>query len=506
MSDPVVVWEPQVQQAKFITCPADDVGFGGARGGGKSDGLIGDHINHSNLYGQHAIGLCIRRQRTELLELMERFKQVCTPLGFKWYEQDKVLKSPQGGRLRFSYLESDGDADAYQGHSYTRVYVEEAGTFPNEAPVNKLMATLRSGNGVPCQLKATTNPGGPGHQWVKARYNLSGRPTTPIIQHYEFINPFTKRKIPKVRVFIPSKVVDNKYLGDDYVANLYQTGSEQLVDAWVHGDWDVIQGAFFDCWNYERHVLTPFEIPAHWLRFRSGDWGSAKPASIGWWAVAGDDFDNGRGRIVPRGALVRYREWYVASGPNTGLKLTAEQVALGILEREPPEERALIKYSVLDPAAFANDGGPSIAERMATETKGKISWVRADNKRVSRKGAMGGWDQMRQRLVGDEQGRPMAYCFNTCKDSIRTIPALQHDPDNPEDLDTDGEDHAGDEWRYACMSRPWIPKQKAEVEKPKYAYTAETGSEGRPKIATGMTWNEMMKRHVASRNFHRKFG
>ena len=80
-----------------------------------------------------------------------------------------------------------------------------------------------------------------------------------------------------------------------------------------------------------------------------------------------------------------------------------------------------------------------------------------------RRGAMGGWDQMRGRLVGHD-GVPMIYCFSTCADSIRTIPVLQHDPMRAEDLDTKSEDHAADDWRYACMSRPWI-KQKPEEEK-----------------------------------------
>jgi hypothetical protein len=162
------------------------------------------------------------------------------------------------------------------------------------------------------------------------------------------------------------------------------------------------------------------------------------------------------GGILPRGAMVRYREWYGRKGPNEGLKLTAEEVAHGILSKEQPGEK--IAYSVLDPAAFAVDGGPSIAERMA---KVGATFRRADNKRVSQLGALGGWDQMRQRMKG-EDGRPMIYCFSTCTDSIRTIPALQHDPDKPEDLDTDGEDHAADEWRYGCMSRPYQPHKAAD--------------------------------------------
>jgi hypothetical protein len=155
--------------------------------------------------------------------------------------------------------------------------------------------------------------------------------------------------------------------------------------------------------------------------------------------------------------LVRYREWYGAASPNVGLKLPAEEVADGIIARETDEPRDIegkpaISYGVMDPAAFASDGGPSIAERMATR---RIFFRRADNARVSSRGAMGGWDQVRARLIGDGE-RPMIYFFSTCKDSIRTLPALQHDQNKPEDVDTENEDHAPDEIRYACMSRPYI--------------------------------------------------
>ncbi len=474
----VVLWDAQPKQAAFISCPCDDVAFGGARGGGKSDAVIGDWGSHEDLYHEHAIGLALRRERTQLIELIERAKQILVPIGHKWHEQDKYFRGPNGGRLRFAYLENDSDADAYQGHGYTRVYIEEVGTFPSESPVAKLMATLRSGHGVPCQMKSTCNPGGPGHQWVKARYRLDTNPGGMEIYRFEFTNPFTKKKIEKTRVFIPSKVVDNKYLGDDYVANLFQVGSDNLVKAWLTGDWSVIEGAFFPEWSTDKHVIRPFEIPANWLRFRSGDWGSAKPFSIGWWAVAGDEFllpglssterEAGMAtRVLPRGALIRYREWYGASSPNVGLKLPAEDVAQGIIERERDEPRdiegnAAITYGVLDPAAFASDGGPSIAERMSSR---KVFFRRADNARVSARGAMGGWDQLRARLMGDGE-RPGIYFFSTCRDTIRTLPALQHDTKKPEDVDTESEDHAPDEIRYACMSRPYVkqvtikPEQK----------------------------------------------
>lgn len=462
---PVTIWRPQPRQSAFITCPADDVGFGGARGGGKSDGVVGDWCQHENIYGQHAIGMAFRKERTQLTELIERAKQILRPIGHVWHEQDKYFRGPKGGRLRFTYLESDSDADAYQGHSYTRLYPEEMGTFPSETPINKLQATLRSGNGVPCQMKGTCNPGGPGHQWVKSRYRLDTHPQGFELFESEFINPFTKKKVTKTRMFIPSKVTDNSFLGDDYVANLFQVGSDNLVRAWLEGDWSVVEGAFFDCWSTGRHVLRPFAIPDDWLRFRSADWGFARPFSVGWWAVAGDDYSHD-GHVIPRGAIIRYREWYGCNGtPNEGVRLPAEQVGAGIRERETGDR---ISYGVLDPAAFASDGGPSIAERMARGTTGSngVTFRPADNKRVSQRGAMGGWDQMRARMIGDPDGRPMLYAFSTCRDFVRTVPALQHDSAKPEDLDTDAEDHAADDGRYGCMSRPWIPVAAKAKAKP----------------------------------------
>jgi hypothetical protein len=230
------------------------------------------------------------------------------------------------------------------------------------------------------------------------------------------------------RVFIPSRVDNNRHIDvEAYKQRLRASGSQELVRAWLDGDWSVTMGAFFDCWNSTRHIVPPFEIPKDWLRFRSMDWGSASPFSVGWWAIVQDDHALANGGIVlPRGCMVRYREWYgMRPGePNVGLKLHAEEVGNAIAEREQGESIALFR--------------------------------RADNTRVPARGAMGGWDQVRSRLVGDGDGRPMIVTFATCTDSIRTIPILQHDPDRPEDVMTDSEDHAGDEWRYACMSRPWV--------------------------------------------------
>ncbi len=434
---PEIIWRPQPgPQAALVRCPVYEIFYGGARGGGKTDGMLGKNAVKAQQYGKNQKGIFFRRELPQLEAAIERAKEIYLPLGWMWKEQPKTFVAPNGATLKFRPLERDADAEKYQGHDYTDLYFEELTNYPDPKPVNKLKATLRSAAGVPVQFHATGNPGGPGHQWVRERY------ITPAVQGFEVLTDADGNE----RVFIPAKVQDNQILlksDPNYISRLRQSGSESLVRAWLEGDWDVIEGAYFDCWN-SKLVIQPFEVPEHWLRFRSFDWGSARPFSVGWWAIASEDFVSSDGRI-PKGAMVRYREWYGKSSANVGLKLTAEQVGQGITERTDEE----IAYSVADPAIFAEDGGPSIAERMG------IPWRPADNKRVARQGHIGGWDQMRDRMVGEDD-RPMIYCFNTCSDSIRTIPVLQHDQNKPEDLDTNGEDHAADEWRYACMSRPWI--------------------------------------------------
>lgn len=471
-------WQPNPgPQSALVVCPVFEVLFGGARGGGKTEGMLGEFINHADRYGEHAIGLMLRRERTQLVETIERSRAIYTKLGAKFHEQDKMWRFPNGARLRFAYLERDADAEAYQGHSYTRVYIEELTNFPDPKPVMKLMATLRSGAGVPCGFRATANPGGPGHTWVKARY-IDPDPRGWV----RITDPASGLE----RIFIPSRVTDNRHLDEGYIARLRASGSEALVKAWLDGDWSVIEGAFFDCFSTARHVLEPFQLPDDWLRFRSGDWGSARPFSIGWWAVVGDDTALGGGRMLPRGAMVRYREWYGASAPNVGLRYTAEEVAEGIKQRERDEK---VSYGVLDPAAFAVDGGPSIAERMM---RVGVPWRPADNKRVAKLGALSGWDQMRQRMKGDHEGRPMLFVFDTCKDFIRTVPSLQHDPDHPEDLDTDGEDHVADEARYGCMSRPWIRKNPDEKPPEEPHFTAQGGL----RVPTIKHFNDLHRRRT----------
>lgn len=465
----------------LLSCPVFEVFYGGARGGGKTESSIGDWLQHSAEYGEGAIGIFVRRKLTQLAEVIARTKQLFPKLGAKYNEQQKTWTMANGARLKFVYLERDSDAEEYQGHSYTRIYVEELTNFPSPSPINKLRATLRSGTGVPVGMRLTGNPGGPGHNWVKARYIDPCPAGYKIITEEEEIEVEGVRSTVSLsRVFIPSKLGDNTLLMKNdptYILRLRQSGSEQLVKAWLEGNWDIIDGAFFDEWDEALHVLDAREwlpqLKPNWLRFRSFDWGSAKPFSCGWYALVEEELMHA-GRTLPKGALVKYREWYGASGPNKGLKMTADLVADGIVLREAGDR---VRYGVADPAIYIRDGGPSIAETMAIH---RCSWRRADNKRKA------GAEQLRQRLVGSN-GLPMLYFLDCCEDSIRTIPVLQHDETDPEDVDTEAEDHAYDETRYAVMARPWLPRPPAPPVRTL------------PKLPQEMTINELIERRRSLR-------
>jgi len=461
-----VAWSPQPgPQTDAITadwCP--ELFYGGAAGGGKSDFLLGDFLQDVPTYGQYWQGVVFRRTYNELEDLLRRAREIFPISGGSWHEQAKTWSWANGASLRMRYIERDHDATRYQGHAYTWIGWDELTQWPTDYGYRFLRARLRSAHNIHTKrIRAAANPGGVGHHWVKAYF------VDPAPGGYEpILDPVTKHR----RLFIPAKLRDNKILlasDPTYADRLRGLSSDSMVRAWLEGDWTVIEGAYFDCWRYDKHVTDPFPVPREWARFRSMDWGSARPFSVGWWAIVTDDYKVPDGRVLPRGAIVRYREWYGAASINIGLKMTAEEVAEGISEREDQET---LRYGVLDPACFREDGGPSIAERM---NKVLIRHKRrpfhaADNARVPQRGSMGGWDQMRARLVGFDE-LPMIYCFATCAASIRTIPALQHDVTKMEDVNTEGEDHAADEWRYACMSRPFSPVKKVETKAVRIGYT-----------------------------------
>jgi hypothetical protein len=431
-----------------------------------SDAILGKYLIKSGRYGKDFNAIFFRKEMPQADDLIDRAKELYIPAGAYWREQAREFRMPGGGRIRFRPLENVTDAQKFQGQSLSDAAVEEAGNYPEPGPIDLLFGVLRSKAGVPTQLLLTANPGGPGQFWLKHRY----------------IDPAPKGMVPLVRklpngsthisIFIPSRVQDNLILmrnDPKYIDRLYLVGSEALVRAWLEGDWTIVAGAYFPEFSLEKHVVRPQELPRYWHRFRSFDWGSARPFAVHWWAVSDGELPK-----YPRGSLVCYREWYGAQTdengntvPNTGLRLTAEEVADGILKREEGDAYAnRTMGGVADPSIFTQDGGPSIADRMAAR---KVFFREADNSRVAKLGALGGWDQLRARLKGDGE-KAAIYWFSTCRDVIRTLPMLQHDPGRAEDVNTESEDHCADGTRYACMSRPYTAPLPEDMEPEKDGY------------------------------------
>ena len=222
------------------------------------------------------------------------------------------------------------------------------------------------------------------------------------------------------------------------------------------GDWGIAEGQYFNQWETSKHVIEPFKIPEGWAKFRSMDWGQAKPYAVLWWAV---DYD---------GNLYCYRELYGWGGkPNVGTGETAKEVAEKICQLEKRSEK--VQGGVLDNACWARTGvtGPTIEEEInMTLIKHKLIPFHK-----SSKGRIEGANAFKQRLVGNEMKdgsfKPAIYFFKTCYNCIRTIPMLGHDKHDPEKYDSTGEDHAADSCIYACLSRPFSPT-RAKMKRDSY--------------------------------------
>ncbi len=462
-----IIWEPNPgPQSYLLSCRIHEVFFGGARGGGKTDGMLADFLLHAQLWGVDAIGVFFRRRLPQLEEVIRRSFALFVRLGAVYYVQSKTWVFPNGAILKFRYLERTQDAEEYQGHAYTWICFEEITQWPSPDPINRLRAVLRppSGRSVPIYFRCTGNPGGAGHLWVKERYVAPKRTGYKVI-----VDPETGLK----RVFIPSLPDDNpKLLLSDpfYKLRLRQVGSSSLVKAWLEGDWDVVSGGFWDdIWSQDRHLLRhdKIKIPESWTFRRSFDWGSSKPASTGFWAECNGDQPINSPVYIPRGSMVRVGEWYTVAkkrdgscDPNVGLKYTNEQLGAGIAQRSVSKaffgaQGRQWRGCTADPSIWNKLGDRSIYDGMREGAAKKpyehsLIFEQADNDRRT------GWSEMRAMLENALPARPESpglWVMDNCVDWLRTVPTLQRDEKKTDDIDTDAEDHCADETRYAVMHR-----------------------------------------------------
>ena len=437
-----VIFQPNKgPQTEFLSSTEREVLYGGSAGGGKSYAMLADPVRYFN--NPHFRGLLIRRTTEELRELISVSKQLYPQAipNIRFMERDKTWVAPSGATLWMSYLDRDDDVTRYQGQAFSWIGFDELTQWGSPYPFDYMRSRLRTakGSGLDLYQRATSNPGGAGHSWVKkmfidpAPHNTSfwatDLETGQILQmpkgHSQEGKPLFKRR------FIPATLFDNPYLAEDgmYEANLLSLPEYQRKQL-LEGNWDVNEGAAFPEWNRQIHVVEPYNIPNSWTKFRACDYGYGSHTGVVWLAV------------TPSEQLVVYRELYAS-------RVLATDLADMVLEAE--QEDGTIRYGVLDSSLWhkRGDTGPSLAEQMII--KG-CRWRPSDRSKGSR---IAGKNEIHRRLQVDEfTEEPRIVFFNTCTNIISQLPSIPLDKNNSEDVDTKAEDHLYDALRYGVMTRP----------------------------------------------------
>lgn len=437
--------------------PEDEALYGGAAGGGKSDALVMEALRQVHIPYYKA--LILRKTYPQLSELVDR-TQGYYPRAFpgaRYNATSHTWLFPSGAKIVFGSLPHPKDKLNYQGKAYDFIAFDELTQFTYEEYSYLFSRNRPNGPGTRCYIRATANPGGIGHGWVKDRFITHAPPMRTVWESVKVRFPDGREEERRrSRIFVPSTVFDNAVLlrnDPDYLTKLAGLPDAERK-ALLYGDWDSFSGQVFTEWRNDpehygdrvgTHVIEPFRIPSSWSIWRGFDWGYTRPFSVGWYAVDHD------------GRLYRIRELYGCRAddngqpvPNTGVCWPAPRVAQEIrrIEAEDPNLKGRRIHGIADPAIHQRNGGDSIAELMEMEG---VYWDKADNTRIA------GKQQLHNRLAFDSQGIPMLYVFSTCRHFIRTVPALVYSQVDVEDVDTDGEDHIYDECRYVCMENPCAP-------------------------------------------------
>lgn len=457
----IINFELQEKQSLCWTSPATEILYGGSAGGGKSHAMRIVAIMLAFSVANLQIYL-FRRVFSDLIknhvEGATGFRLLLAP----WISAKQIkiteeeIAFSNGSKIYLCHCQHEKDVYKYQGAEMQVILIDELTHF-TEKIYKFLRGRARLGGvEIPQALKhklplilCGSNPGGIGHEFVRQMF----------IDNCE---PLQLRKMANseggmIRQYIPAKLTDNPILVKNdplYADKLLGLGGA-LAQAMLNGDWNAIEGAYFDNYEQAKHCIDYLTIPEHWTKIRAFDWGYSRPFCVLWGAVSdGSLIACGNiKRAFPKGAIIIYREFYGCTGKaNEGLKINVPEIARILKQLQQNEKMDIM---VADPAIFDVSHGESIANQFA---KQNVGWHEADNKRVN------GWQQIRARLTGNEDGLPLLYITKTCKNLLRTLPLMQYDTTKPEDLNSDLEDHAVDTLRYLCMTRPITP---VELEKPK---------------------------------------
>jgi len=497
-------WKPLPgSQTLAMSCPAKHILYHGTRGPGKTDAQLLRFRRYVGLgYGPYWRGIIFDMEYKNLDDIVSKakrwFPNIDGPKAhWKGSNADYKWVWGSGEELLIRTAKKEDDYNNYHGQEFPFIGWNELTKYPDSKLYDLMMSCNRSSflpednlvnqwgqpftgkkheqrimlPEIPLQVFATCNPHGRGHNWVKKKFIDASRMGSIKKSSVQVFNPRTQQKetVTKTQCHIFGSYRENKYLSPDYVAELEAIDDPNKREAWLKGNWDITAGGMFDdLWSSLHHVVTPFRIPESWHIDRSFDWGSSAPFSVGWWAESdGTDVQlaDGSWMSTVRGDLFRIQDWYGTSGKtNEGLRMLATDVAKGIIEREhamPDNMGRRVKNGPADNSIFDVQDGNSIARSMAKVVKingneyNGVNWLRCDKSPGSRKA---GWEQIRERLrnaLPNPEGpreKPGLFIFDNCKHTIELFPILPRDEKDPDDVDTDSEDHIGDELRYRVLA------------------------------------------------------
>lgn len=496
-----VVWSPLAgSQTLAMGCPADIVLFHGTRGPGKTDWqLMKFRQMVGQGYGRFWRGIIFDREYKNLDDLISKsmrwFPEFKDGARFISSKSDYKWVWPTGEELLFRAIKQEKDYWGYHGQEFPYIGWNELTKYPNGELFEMMMSCNRTsylpskypvnGDGTPwqhgskkekfylpdihLQVTATCNPYGAGHNWVKKKF-INKTPMGKVLRtSINVFNPRSQKReeIVKTQVHIFGSYRENKYLTPEYVAELETITDKNKRQAWLNGNWDIIAGGMFDdVWDSHYHIVKPFTVPASWKIERSFDWGSSAPFSVGWWAISdGTDYQlaDGTWKSSVRGDLYRINEWYGTSGKtNSGLMMLAKDITAGIIERQlkwslhtrvhaGPADNSI--HDVVNGNSIATDMLQSV--RVNGSVYSGIRWRRSDKSSGSRKV---GWEKVRRMLKnalppkgGGPREKAGIFVFDTCTYFVDLFPTLPRDEKDPDDVDTNAEDHIGDETRYEVL-------------------------------------------------------
>jgi hypothetical protein len=462
------IWTPHKGQqtlALSINESVYEILYGGARGGGKTDAGIVWLLKGIN--DPDYVGLCIRRNYSDLRNWLDRARQLFTTATCTG--NPAVFKFPSGAKIYTGHLSQENSFEVYQGWEIHRLLIEELGQIPLEENYLRLLSSVRSTTSVKPQIFLTCNPGGAGHQWIKKRFKINIKKA-----NIAFKDEISGRK----RIYIPATIDDNptlKSLDPEYVKFL-DALPEPMRSAWRNGDWDVFAGQYFKEFDPRIHCISTEKAEKLGFgkeynnRYIGIDWGYSAPFGAIWIEV------------TPENKVFCYRELYgrekhPMEWAELINKMTEESITMSLGDPS---------MWTRNPMSWNNPSTQMYSDRsIANALIGDVSRPLVPNLQPANNDRVNGWRNIAQLMHHNKDVKPNFYIIDgSCPNLLRTIPDMICDTRKPEDIDTTLEDHICDALRYALTHTQAPNKPRKNLTKDQLSYKRLT----EPTMKNSFNW------------------